>query len=236
MGGSGLFGQFFPGSVGVLARDGIEREFDTAGDSQLLIDIADIVPNRMFGNLNFLADFAGAHALGKQVQDFRFARSQQVHASARLCDSQGLELCEVLEEEAEILIVGPDLSAVNGSNALGQQTQFIGAAKYASCSATKRVHDQFAVAGGDHHDGCRLRAGQNNALQNVVSGKLAVGQVTIDEGNVRLMFFQLSNGFIGDDGNADHVDILAAAGNLTGKQVCAEHVDISDEDTDPFSG
>ena len=59
--------------------------------------------------------------------------------------------------------------------------------------------------------------------------------MTIDQSNVRVVLFRLSNRFIGDNRNGDNADILPAAGNLGGKQVRAEHVDVSDEDADPFS-
>jgi hypothetical protein len=45
----------FLGRDHVLASDGVERELHPAGNPELVIDIAQVVPNGVFGNANLLA-------------------------------------------------------------------------------------------------------------------------------------------------------------------------------------
>jgi len=45
----------------------VKDELDSAGDSQLLEDSVDVVPDRMFLHLKTLCDFAVLHAVGDKV-------------------------------------------------------------------------------------------------------------------------------------------------------------------------
>ena len=47
-------------TIEVLARDGIESQFDAAGDAELVIDRAQIVSNCMLGKGELLADIPRA--------------------------------------------------------------------------------------------------------------------------------------------------------------------------------
>src|ERR1700682_987256 len=136
----------------ILASDGVERKLHTAGNPELVIDIAQVISNRVFGNAHLMTDLAGAHALCQQVHDFRFAWCKKTHATAGFDDSQGLELREELEEEDEILVVGPNLPAMHRSNALGQQLERVDEAENAFRTASKCVDHQFTVANRNHHN------------------------------------------------------------------------------------
>jgi hypothetical protein len=58
----------------------IKEELDSAGDSQLVEDSVDIVPDGMFLNLEPLSDFAVLQAVGDEADHIFLARGQQWHS------------------------------------------------------------------------------------------------------------------------------------------------------------
>src|SRR5260370_20345562 len=116
----------------IVASNGVKREFHSARNPDFVIDIAQIVPNRMLSNANLETDLASAQALGQQVHDFAFAWCQETHFAAGLNNSQGLKLGEKVEQVDEVLVVCPNLSTMHGSNALGQQIERVSTADDAS--------------------------------------------------------------------------------------------------------
>src|SRR5882762_6953902 len=133
------------GRAHILASSGIERQLHPGGDTELVVNIAQVVPNRVFGNAHLLTELARAHALRQKVHDFRFAWRKKTHAATGLDNSEWFELREEPEEKDEILVAGPDLPAVHRSNALGQQLERGNAVEDTSCTASKGVDDQFSV-------------------------------------------------------------------------------------------
>jgi len=113
------------------------------GNTELVVNIAQVVPNRMFGNAHLLTELTRAHALRQKVHNFRFAWRKKAHAATGLDNSEWFELREEPEEKDEILVAGPDLPAMHRSNALGQQLERGNAVEDTSCTASKRVDDQF---------------------------------------------------------------------------------------------
>src|SRR5258706_1384411 len=215
----------------VFASNGVEREFHSAGNPDFVIDIAQIVPNRMLSNANLETDLASAQALRQQVHDFAFAWCQETHTAAGLNSSQRLELGEEVEQVDEFLGVCPNLSAMHGSNALGQQLERVNAADDTSRTAPEGVDHQFTVGNRDHHDRGSFWTGHRQALQDAVAGHLSILQMSIDQGNIGLAPSQLPDCFGGIIGNANDADVLFAACQFAGKQVRAHEVGISDEDT-----
>ena len=58
----------------------IKNEFNSAGDSQLLEDSVDVVPDRMFFYSELLSDFAVLHAIGHKADYIFLATRQQGHS------------------------------------------------------------------------------------------------------------------------------------------------------------
>lgn len=133
---------FTHGGREVLARDGIQSQFDSARNAELLVDRAEIVSNRMLGEAEFLTDVSRAQSVRQQVDDFRFPGSQAGHSAAGFDEAEGFELSEELQDKGQIPGVGPDLAFVDGSNAFGQQFDGLHPAKNAPGAASKGVHDQ----------------------------------------------------------------------------------------------
>ena len=131
-------GLIFRGMIQVFASDGVERELHTAGNPELLVDNAKIIPNRVLGDSQCMADLPGAHPLRQQADDFRFALSKTAHPAAWLEEAQGLELGEELKEKFKFLIVGPNLSSMHRSNAFRQEFNGVKTPEDASRAATKR--------------------------------------------------------------------------------------------------
>jgi len=58
----------------------VKEELDSAGDSQLVEDSVDIVPDGMFLNLKPLSDFAVLQAVGDEADYIFLASGQQGHS------------------------------------------------------------------------------------------------------------------------------------------------------------
>src|SRR6266550_7322429 len=168
----------------ILASNGIERELHPAGNPELVIDTAQVVPNRMFGNAHLLTELARAHALRQKVHDLCFAWCKKTHAATGLDNSEWFELREETQEEGEILVTGPDLPAVHRSNALGQQLERGNAVEDTSRTSSKRVDDQFTVANRNHHDRRCFRTIHGQALQDAVARHLPIPQMSINQSNI----------------------------------------------------
>src|SRR6266436_3117145 len=108
------------------------------------------------------------------VDDLCFAWSKKTHTTACLDDSEWFELREEPEEEHEILVVGPNLPAMDRSNALGQQLERGNAVEDTSRTASKCVDDQFTVGNRNHHDRRCFRTIHRQALQDSVARHLPI--------------------------------------------------------------
>ena len=69
-------------------------------------------------------------------------------------------------------------------------------------------------------------------MQDVVTPQPAIMKMGINQGDIRLVFFQFPDRLGGTVGNRDHDDVVAPARESIRDQVRAHAVRIRDEDTD----
>jgi hypothetical protein len=94
----------------------IKDEFDAAGDSQLLEDAVDVIPDRMFFDPQPLSNFAVLHAVGDEADHILLATGQERH-SFGIVQLNRLEMGKSFYEVFEIFVAEPELSLMDRLNA-----------------------------------------------------------------------------------------------------------------------
>ena len=126
---SGL--QSFPERVDTIASDrstgtlvaaipvtkDIKDELDSGGDTQLLEDSVDVVPDRMFFYLELLSDFAVLQAVGDKPDHILFATRQQ-RQSFMIVNMKWFNMRQGVQQMFDIFVTHPDLSLVYCLDAL----------------------------------------------------------------------------------------------------------------------
>jgi hypothetical protein len=108
--------------AGISIIDGVEHEFDAAGDAQLFENAKQIFLDGVLAEVEFGGDLTIAETFGDERDDLLFAGREQV-GSSRVEHAQRRDLGDEIEDVVQLLGVGPDLSGGDAGDALAQQAE-----------------------------------------------------------------------------------------------------------------
>ena len=90
----------------------VKNQLDAAGDSQLIEDPVQVVPDRVLGNFEPLGDFAVLHAIGHQADHIFLAARQQRRAIGTV-ELDGFNVRECVDQMFEVFVTRPNLPLVD---------------------------------------------------------------------------------------------------------------------------
>jgi hypothetical protein len=120
----------------------IKDELDAAGDSQLLEDAVDVIPDGIFLHPQPLSDFAVLHAVGDETDHILLATGQERH-SFGIVQLNRLEMGKSFYEVFEIFVADPKLSLMDCLDAFREGFQGMTSVKNASRTVTNGVHQSL---------------------------------------------------------------------------------------------
>jgi hypothetical protein len=99
--------------------EGVKNQPYASRYTQFLENLKNIIPDGMLCQAEFESDLLVLHVFGYKPEDFTLPWGQQSvqPASARM---HRLQIRYQLEEKLQLIVVGPNLSLVNGPDTLGQ--------------------------------------------------------------------------------------------------------------------
>jgi hypothetical protein len=133
----------------------VEDQLDARRGAELVEYSKQIIAHCMFAEAHVAGDLAVGEAFGNQADYVFFALGKQVEA-ARVLQVQGFGVAEGVEQLAEVLAIGPDLTLMHGVDALRKSFERLVAENNAVRTAAEGVNHQVAIARGQQHHRARL--------------------------------------------------------------------------------
>lgn len=131
--------------AGISVIEGVEREFDAGGDSQLFEDAEQVFLDGVLAEIEFDGNLAIAEAFCNQRDDLLLAWGEQV-AALRVEHAERGDFGNVIEDVVQLLGVGPDLSGGDAGDAFAEQAKIgVGEAKDSAHSGTEGADDEVTV-------------------------------------------------------------------------------------------
>ena len=169
--------------AGISVIDGVEREFDAGGDSQLFENAKQIFLDGVLAEIEFDGDLAIGKAFGDQRDDLLFTGREQVAAS-RVEHAQRGDFGDVIEDVVQLLGVGPDLSGGDTRDAFAEQAKIgVGEGKDSVHSGSEGADDELTI---ERFDQQYFRNVRMRAMKSMKDGNgfLCVdGRVERNQGN-----------------------------------------------------
>src|SRR6185437_8154677 len=132
--------------------EGVENQFDAAGDAELVENAEEVILNRMLAEVELLGDFAVGEALSDAGDHLLLALAEQALALG-VDNVKWRHLAQGFQDELQFAIVGPDLALVHANNALAQHFEGLGAAENTAGTAAESIHYQVPVGGIQQQNG-----------------------------------------------------------------------------------
>jgi len=127
---------------GAIAQ-GVEHQFDPAGNAQFVEDTEEIILHCVFGELQTLCSLPIAKPFGDTSNYVELTGSEQETGVSVEIGESGLH--QSFEDEVQLAATGPDLARVHALDALGEQAKGFGPAENALRSGTERFDYSAAV-------------------------------------------------------------------------------------------
>jgi hypothetical protein len=167
----------------------VEDQLDAGRDAELVEYPKQIIAHGMFAEAQVAGDLAIGEAFGNQADYVLLALGKQVQAT-RVLQVQRFRVAERVQQVAEMLAVGPDLTPMHGVNALRKSFQRLVAEDDAVRTTAEGVNHQVSIARGQQHHRARLRLQRAQLAQHAKPLQRTFVQLRADDSDVRLTVFQ----------------------------------------------
>ena len=134
------------------------------------------------------------------------SRLESKSPAARIAQAQADGLGEGFDDVPEILAVGPDLAAMHGVDAFGEDFEGLVAKDDAMSAAAEGVDDEVALAGVEQHDGARLGLQGAKFAENAEPLERTLLQLGADDDHVGRAFLEKAEHALRVDGRSEHAD------------------------------